>query len=265
MFPKQALTIGINAYVPARHALRPCRNDASDMSSSLRSIGFQVNNALDLDLDAMKSTTDQFIRSIKPGAVVIFYFSGHGIQYNGRNYLIPTDISGLYAGNIQSTAIDAQKLVDDMYLKRPRVVICILDCCRTNAPTDPLDKFSLYKPALTGTRSGLAPMRAPPSTIIVYACAADDVASARSKNGRNSLYTYHLLRYIRTPNVDVETILKKVGADVQRDSNNEQIPYRYSSCNELIYLASGQRHKAPAVAQPQQSISILRKLLSTNR
>ncbi len=264
MFAKQALTIGINAYVPSRLALRPCLNDAKDMSNSLRSIGFQVQSAFDTDLDSMKSTTRQFIRSIRPGAVVLFYFSGHGVQFNGNNYLIPTNAIGVCADNIKSTAIDAQKLIDTMYEKKPRLVICILDCCRTNAPVDPLDGSSPFKKALAGTRPGLAPMRPPPSTILVYACAADDTASARSRNGRNSLYTYHLLRYIRTPNVDIETVLKQVAADVQRDSNNEQVPYRYSSCNEIICLTSDQIYKAPMLAQYMQPIPILRKSLLMN-
>jgi uncharacterized caspase-like protein len=264
MFTKQALTIGINAYVPSRLALRPCLNDANDMSNSLRSIGFRVQSAFDTDLDSMKSITRHFVRSIQPGAVVLFYFSGHGVQCNGNNYLIPTNAIGVCADNIKSTTIDAQKLIDAMYERKPRLVICILDCCRTDPPVDPLDGSSPFRRALAGTRPGLAPMRPPPSTILVYACAADDTASARSRNGRNSLYTYHLLRYIKTPNVDIETILKQVAANVQRDSNNEQIPYRYSSCNEMICLTSNPGHKPPMLAQYMQHIPILRKFLLMN-
>ncbi len=265
MFAKQALSIGINAYLPSRLALRPCINDASDLSNSLRTIGFQVHCKTDLDLNSMKSITHQFVNAIQPGAVVLFYFSGHGVQSDGNNYLIPTNAVGISADNIQSTAIDAQKLINAMSAKNPRLIICILDCCRTVPPTDPLDGKSPLKRALAGTRAGFAPMQTPPSTIIVYACAADDTASPRSKNGRNSLYTYHLLHYIRTPNVDIETILRRVAADVQRDSNNEQIPYRYSSCNEVICLVSNQGYNAPVPPQYMRARPIARKFLSMNK
>lgn len=252
MLTKQALTIGINAYVPSNLVLQPCRNDANDLSQSLRSIGFQVKTELDLDLNSMRSATKRFVDSIQPGAIVLYYFSGHGVQCNGENYLIPTNARNIHANNIDSTAIGVQSLVDSMYQRRPRLVICILDCCRTQPPKNLLDGFNLNKPALSGTRPGLAPMQTPPSTIIVYACAANDTASAQSKNGRNSLYTYNLLRHIRTPNVDVETVLKRAAIDVQRESNNVQVPYRYSSCNELIYLMSNQQPRKPIVAQHVQ-------------
>ncbi|CAF1135379.1 unnamed protein product [Adineta steineri] len=242
---KQALSIGINSYSPSHLALRPCIHDATDLHHSLRSIGFQSEYGADLNLNAMKSATHRFVKSIRPGAVVLFYFSGHGVQSDGNNYLVPANATGICADNIKSTAIDAQKLINDMHSRHPRLVICILDCCRTDPPTEPLDASSFYKRALAGTRPGFAPMRAPSSTIVVYACAADDTASPNSKNGRNSLYTYHLLRYIKTPNTDIETVLRYVAADVQKDSAHEQIPFRYSSCNEMICLVGKNIHNAP--------------------
>lgn len=250
MYHKQALTIGINSYTPKRLSLKPCINDANDLSTSLQSVGFQVKNVIDGDLRTIRTVTQQFIKSIQPGAVVVFYFSGHGVQSDGNNYLIPSDAVGVCADNIQSTAIDAQQLIDAMYERKPKLIVCILDCCRTSAPDAPIDANPM-KRVLAGTRPGLAPMQAPPSTIVVYACAANDTASPRSKNGRNSLYTYYLLKHMRTPNVDVETLLKRVAADVQRESNNEQIPYRYSSCNEMIYIIDQQEPRRHVQPEPQ--------------
>jgi uncharacterized caspase-like protein len=264
MAPKQALSIGINAYSPSHLILRPCINDATDVHNSLRSIGFQTRYEADLDLKSMKSVTHQFVKSIQPGAIVLFYFSGHGVQHDGNNYLIPTNATGICADNIKSTAIDAQKLITAMHERNPRLVICVLDCCRTDPPEDPLDGSRRSKRALAGTLAGFAPMRAPPSTIVVYACAADDTASPQSRNGRNSLYTYHLLRHIRTPNVDVETILRHAAADVQKESNNEQVPFRYSSCNDMVYLVTHPGHKALVVPRYNQAIPVFRKGFSIN-
>ncbi|CAF2506792.1 unnamed protein product [Rotaria sp. Silwood2] len=244
MLAKQALSIGINDYVPRRFILEPCLNDAGDITQALRLLGFRAHFAKNLGYKSMKSVTDQFVHSIQPGAIVVFYFSGHACQFDGNNYLIPTNAVGIWAGNINSTAIDAQKLISSMHKRRPRVVICILDCCRTDAPTEPIDEMSPYGRALAGMSAGLAPMQAPPATIIVYACAANDVASAASIDGRNSLYTSHLLHYILTPNVDIETLLKCVARNVERESKSEQIPYRYSSCNEAIYLAAPNTYNA---------------------
>lgn len=77
------------------------------------------------------------------------------------------------------------------------------------------------------------------ATIVAYACAVERTATTASFDGKHSLYTCHSLRYLATPNVDIEQILRSVAIYVQRDPKNiiHQNPYRYSSCNELIYLA----------------------------
>ncbi|CAF1175710.1 unnamed protein product [Rotaria sp. Silwood1] len=264
MLGKQALSIGINAYVPRRFTLEPCLNDAGDMTLALRLLGFHAHFAKDLSYKSMKSLTHQFINSIQPGAIVVFYFSGHACQFDGNNYIMPTNVTGVWAGNVNSHAIDVQKLINSMHKRRPRVVICILDCCRTDAPSEPVDQMSPFSRTFYGMKIGLAPMQAPPATIIAYACAANDVASADSIYGRNSLYTSHLLRYITTPNVDIETLLKCVSIDVQKESENQQIPYRYSSCNEAIYLTAPNTYKAMMPSQDMHRRPIVRKSLSMN-
>jgi uncharacterized caspase-like protein len=263
MYIKQALCIGINDYIPRRLALQPCLNDARDMTTALRSIGFQAKYVGDPDVQSMAMATLEFINSIKPGAVVVYYFSGHGAQHDGDNYLIPKDALGLYAGNISDSALNAEDLVEIMLKKGPRLVICILDACRTIAPSEPIDGNSRDR-ALAGLQSGLAPMQAPPSTIIAYASAAYQSASPRSPNNRNSLYTCFLLRYLTTPNLDIDRLLKCVAVDVQKASGNKQVPYRYSSCNEPIYLASYPGYKASMPPQQMPQRSVVRKLFSIN-
>lgn len=261
MFAKQALCIGNNSYVPSSSYLPSCINDANDLSNSLQSIGFQSYVGIDLDLISMASTLLQFIDSIQEGSVAIFYFSGHGAQYHGKNYLIPTNATGITAENIKFRAIDAQMIIDDMYTKKPRLIICILDCCRTDESEDSTsnDKAARKPRLIRGAKGGLAPMGGLPSTIIAYACAANASASAKSLNNRNSLYTYYLLRHIRTPNVDIETVLKFVAADVQENSDDAQVPYRYSSFNDIIFLVPNQTTNALFIPQCAQRMECSRK------
>ena len=238
MFVKHALTIGNDKY--DRGPLGACVNDATDMAVSLRSIGFQVQNATNVDSRMTQKYIDYFIQSIQPGSVALFYFSGHGGQFNAINYLIPTNNDEIYAENFDQMALNVQRLIKGMYRRNPRLILVILDCCRSymQLETPPLKNlfFGKRSPKM---KDGLAPMAAPPATIIAFACAADTVSSALSINDRNSLYTYHLLNHIRTPNLDIDTVLKNVAIDVQRDPVNmeHQMPFRYSSCNEIIYLA----------------------------
>ena len=244
MFPKQSLAIGVNHHNLSRLNLRPCLNDATDVTRALQSIGFDAHISLDANLASMQRSIGKFLRRIQPGSVVFFYFSGHGVQMNGNNYLIPSDALGIGGENLPYTTIDAQALIYKMHERKPRLVVCVLDCCRSDAPMEPLDALRIRgRGIFPGFEPGLAPMEAPPATLIAFACAAGDAASAQSANNRNSLYTYHLLRYLLTPNLDLESLLKYVSRDVERESKNGQIPFRYSSCNEFICLVGGYASK----------------------
>jgi hypothetical protein len=153
--------------------------------------------------------------------------------------LIAIDNDSLFIEYIDEMAINVQRLVKNMHSRGPRLILVILDCCRSYVQVQSPAKNHFFNRRLPKFKDGLAPMRAPPATIIAYACAADTVSSALSINNRNSLYTYHLLNHIRTPNMDIDTVLKNVAIDVQRDPVNmeHQVPFRYSSCNEVIFLA----------------------------
>jgi hypothetical protein len=191
---------------------------------------------------------------IQPNAIVVFYFSGHGAEANGRNYLIPSDAIGISAGNASVTSIDAQSLIYKLHKRRPRLVVCILDCCRSELSTEPIDGSHAYGRTLNGMKPGFAPMGGPSSTIIAYACAGND---------RNSFYTYHLLQYLAMPNVDVETMLKYAAAATENDrsgSGDPQVPFRYSNCNELISLAGGYVMKGfKALQRPPPMHHMMRK------
>lgn len=239
MFAKQSLAIGIKHHDLRRLNLEPCIHDAQDVTSALRSIGFKTMIGADLTIRQCRKYLDSFIGSIVPGAVVVFYFSGHGVQWQGRNYLVPSDARGLGVETLSEKALDAQLVIEALHKRRPRLVICILDCCRTDAPMEPLDSWNRFGQSLPRDGPGLAAMKAGPATLIAFACAADDTASANSFNERNSLYTAHLLRYITQRGVDIERVLKFVARDVEAESERSQIPYRYSSCNESIFLADG--------------------------
>jgi len=98
IYKKQALVIGNDSYV--RRPLATCVNDATDLSHCRRSIGFQTRCEINLRLNSMEAITRQFIQSIQSGSIVMFYFSSHGIQYDGINYLSPTDKNAHVAGHL---------------------------------------------------------------------------------------------------------------------------------------------------------------------
>ena len=86
--PRTALVIGNARYTTA--PLKNPVNDARAISSTLKELGFQVTLLEDAGQKKMKRAIDKFGRTIRDGGVGLFYFSGHGMQVDGRNYLIPS-------------------------------------------------------------------------------------------------------------------------------------------------------------------------------
>jgi Caspase domain len=85
-----ALVIGDAAYEKARRLDNPV-NDATAVNTALRELGFDTILALDGDKAALTKSLDDFYAKIADAEVVMFYFAGHGVQINERNYLVPID------------------------------------------------------------------------------------------------------------------------------------------------------------------------------
>ncbi|CAF1041265.1 unnamed protein product [Adineta ricciae] len=234
MFQRQALVIGNGNYKALPR--KPCVNDANDMSAALRSIGFLTHCATDLNSYELERRTNRFAQSIEPNSLVVFYYSGLGVQYNDYNYLIPTDNAGINAESIKEDAVNVENFIETLQNKAPRVVIVILDCCRPYRALGRLNPF--FDRNTLGLLQGLAPVRPPPSTVIAYSSAEGTPSTRLIVKGRNSIFTHHLLRHITTPNVDIDTILKLVSWSVQQETRNQQIPIRYSNVYENICLVN---------------------------
>ena len=159
-----ALVIGNNEYKEDR--LRNPAHDAEDIAKVLRELGFTVHTKINANPQEMEEAVREFVREIQNGDVALFYFSGHGVQLQEENYLIPVGVSIESATALKHRAISAGYILGEMDESRNRTNIFILDACRNN----PFKGFkSLSK--------GLAGMDAPKGTFIAYATAPRSVAA----------------------------------------------------------------------------------------
>ncbi len=83
--------IGDGAYASVRALPNP-PNDARAVGKSLRDIGFTVSEGIDLDRTTMQKLTRDFLRDASGAQIALVYYAGHGVQIDGRNYLIPVDV-----------------------------------------------------------------------------------------------------------------------------------------------------------------------------
>ncbi|CAF4483631.1 unnamed protein product [Rotaria socialis] len=194
----------------------------------------------------MANLIDDFADKIQDQDLVMFYFAGHGFQYKEQNYLLPVDADEKIKreADIKFDSVNAQKTLESLSSQTSYVTIFILDCCREYLFDD----------------------TTPGGTLLQFACAPGSLAADGGGQDRNGLYTKHLLKQIAIPNKHIDLIFSSVGAEVYKESNGKQMPYRVSSImiDDNIYLnlidADSKRSSSPPSKRPPTS----EMLLTTN-
>ena len=234
-----ALVLGNSAY-QAAPALDNPANDAADLAQSLRAIGFDVIEQRDGSRDAMAKAVRDFAERIRGADVALFFYAGHGLQMNGENYLIPVDARIQNEADVRFNTINVTDILQEMD-GAGRANIIILDACRNN----PFAEKLTHNGRGVTTR-GLG--RIEPSgvgSLVVFSTSPDKVALDGSS--RNSPFTSALLKYVRTPGLEVRQLISKVRGDVLAATNNQQLPWDNSSLVGDVYLAGAPAADAPAV------------------
>ncbi len=226
---KIALVIGNSAYDVGK--LKNPTNDARAMSVELKACGFDVVEVLDADQKTMKKAVRDFGVNLRNGGGVgLFFFAGHGLQLDGRNFLVPV---GAVIGNeadVSLETIDADDVLKQMEEAGSQVNIVILDACRNNpfAGSNVLGPDGRVVRFRGAAAPGLAPVQAPQGTLVAFATAPGSIAMDGG-NLRNSLYTKYLLENIGEPALPVESLFKRVRIAVARDTQRMQVPWESSS------------------------------------
>jgi formylglycine-generating enzyme required for sulfatase activity/uncharacterized caspase-like protein len=210
-----ALIIGNAAYKDA--PLRNPVNDATDMARALRELGFKTTLKTNAGQRQMKDAIREFGSELARGGVGLFYFAGHGIQYKGRNFLVPIGAAIEREAHIEDETVDAAFVLAHMEDARNRVNLVILDACRNNP----------YTRGMRSVSRGLAQMDAAQGTLVAFATAPGAVAL--DGDGRNGVYTKHLLKQVRQPGVPVELMFKEVRNGVIEETREKQTPWEASS------------------------------------
>ncbi|MDP7499802.1 MAG: caspase domain-containing protein, partial [SAR324 cluster bacterium] len=230
--PRSALVIGNADYESA--PLRNPVNDAREIAKTLRGLGFSVQLLEDASQKQMKRAIDRFGEQLRDGGVGLFYYSGHGIQVSGRNYLVPLKAEIASEQDVEYESVDAGRVLAKMDAARNGMNLVILDACRNNP----------YARSFRSASQGLATLNAPSGTFIAYATAPGSVAS--DGTGRNGLYTGELVRHMNTPGLKLEEVFKRVRADVQEKSGNAQVPWDASSLTGDFFFVSPEEKPEPA-------------------
>ena len=215
-----ALVIGNATYVHVER-LANSGNDAKLIADTLRHLGFTVvggDAQLDLDKTRFEQLVQDFGRQIQGADVALFYYAGHGVQVQGKNWLLPVDANPVRPQDVDFQMIDADLVLKQMDGAGTRLNIVILDACRNN----PFASLGTR-----GVAGGLAEMRAPEGTLISFATQPGNVAADGS--GPDGPFAVALADAMHQPGLDIFRLFNNVGLKVKRDTQGAQQPWVSSS------------------------------------
>lgn len=233
-----ALVIGNSAYQHAT-ALRNPGNDANDVSETLKKLGFDVQLGIDLDQQGFARTIEQFARTLEDADVGLFFYAGHGVQMNDKNYLVSVNARLENEFLLSSETIELDAIVRLMESKAP-INLVFLDACRNNPLAENLRRSLTVLKRSAQLGRGLARME-PTGRDTLVAFSAAPGQEAADGSDRNSPFTAALLRHIPKAGLEVSVMLKDVAADVRRDTRNSQRPQQLSDMTKAFYFAKLQQ------------------------
>lgn len=206
-----ALVIGNGTY--AVTPLANPVNDAADIASRLRSLGFDVIERTNLKTSQIGRTLREFRTHLSAGSVAMVFFAGHGLQIKGENYLLSVDADIAGEEDVPYQSLGVRQLLELLDEAKTSLNLVFLDACRNNP----------YSRRFRTTSTGLAKVAAPSGTLISFATRPGGYAI--DGEGRNGLYTKHLLAVMSVPGLPIEQAMKRLMAGVRSDSKGEQEPW----------------------------------------
>ena len=248
-----ALVIGNGAY-SHEPVLKNPPNDAHDMAAALRELGFQVTEAIDVDKATLDARLESYLGSAEGADIALLFYAGHGMQLDGRNLLIPIDAKLERRSSIDYEVVDVDRVTSEME-SAAKTVLIFLDACRDN----PLaGKFAGLSGRSAGPSRGLAPPEITTSAGVLIAFSTAPGKVAADGDARNSPFTTALLRHIRTPGVEIKSVMTRVRADVAAATGDAQVPWDSNSLRTEIFLAPAQPASTPPSAAPAPDEPCLR-------
>ena len=246
-----ALVIG-NANYDRGGVLWNTINDANAIAAVLSNAGFDVvDKRTNLGVVEFKRAVREFVDRSANADVAVVYYSGHGLEVGGGNYLIPVDAKLMSSLDVDDEAVSLDRLLDATHRVK-KLSLIILDACREN-PFHPVNGNVRVTHAASGGLAGVTPTVS--DTLVAFAAKAGSVSY--DGDGPNSPFTAALVKYIAEPGLDIRRALGKVRDEVLRETGNRQEPYVYGSLGgEDVALVPAKPAAAATMAVPPSSADL---------
>ena len=228
---RYALVFGNGKYTKMPGLANPV-NDATDIAEVLDQLGFTVTLVTDATLGTMDSTLRFFAAEIgkREASIALFFYAGHGAQFEGVNYLLPVDADIQQAHELSSKALSMELVASTLERTGSELNLVLLDACRDNP----------FASSRGSADRGLSAMvRGGTESMVVFATAPGAVA--QDGQGRNSPFTAAFKEHLRTPDIEVRQLVARVSRSVQESTGSRQVPWVNTSfTGEFFFLTTEQ-------------------------
>lgn len=217
---RRALLIGEKNYENPKEVIDVAPRDVSVLMSKLGKVSFECESHIDVKNQELPSVIEDFLIATPCDSINIIYFSGHGFQYKGKNYIVPIDMNSEFAKhkNVDSAAYDINRIFS--CICKSIKLIVIIDACRSNVENTYDGKYS----------EALTP---PKDTMIAYATQFNTTAGYNKYN--MSYFTSSLCNNILEPNTTIDSLFTKVRAELI-SLGHLQLSHCVSNLTMDIYL-----------------------------
>jgi hypothetical protein len=241
-----AFVVGNGAYKNVAQLPNPPM-DARAMATTLRNVGFDVVEGTNLTRDKMTERLLEFGKKAEGADVAVFFYAGHGIAINGTNYLLPVDADIKSEMDVKLGSAINIDLTLDQTMNDAKVKLVFLDACRDNPFAAKIKSGSATRSL--SVQSGLAEMKSSEGTLIAFATGPGQTA-LDGQEGNNSPFTRALIDNITQPGVEIQQAMTKVRAEVNEETNKNQLPWGHTNLIGSVFLnpaaaATGANADAP--------------------
>ena len=247
------------------------KNDARAMDELLGNLGFDVDRVLDKGHDKLENSIAEFVDEAKGADVALVYYSGHGIEAGGEDYLVPTDADISTPEKAGESLVALTQLLDALAKTVP-VTIVLLDACRTDAfPSGTTIELPGTSKTIDVAATGLGVVRGPAPVaqqgvpddslgMVIGFAAGPGQAALDGDAGGNSPYAAALLKHLGAGGYSFADVMTLVSEEVYLKTDARQLPWTNSSLRRVLSFGA-----APVAGDADEAAIIdgRRKLLLT--
>ena len=209
--------------------------DARAVANTLTALGFETTLKVNAGERDIVRALRQYETKLDGGAVGLVYYAGHGVEVDGKNYLIPVDAEIEYEEDLESEALPTSKILNAMERARNRLNILILDACRDN----PLPESMRSASGKRGLQFESVPSGV--REIAILFSAAPGEAAQDGPPGGHGIFTGELLTALDQPGLTLEEVFHQVSKGVSRRTNGKQSPWQYNTMQDHFYFNAAEQ------------------------